>query len=249
MSYIKKRKPSTRATSPDEIVSKTDAALDWASQNSNLIIYLTAAVLFIVIISFGIIWVKGNREKTAEDAFYKALSVYNVQVAPGTEDPDESGRLRQPGEAELLKALEAFQDVYKNHRNSPQGEAARLYSANVLYRLGRYLDSIEIIEELLDDQSKLAHDINVQYLLARSFEASKSYDRAIGTYSLLMEMSGNDMKGVIMMDLARCLELQGDTDLAVDKYREVLSLYESSSLSIKAEKKLALLGVFPEELN
>jgi tetratricopeptide (TPR) repeat protein len=249
MSYIKKRKPSTKASSPDEIISQTDVALDWARQNSNLIIYLTAAVLFIVILTFGIIWVKGNREKAAEYAFYKALSVYNVQVAPGTEYPEDSGRIKQPGEAELLKALEAFQDVYKNHRNSPQGEASILYSANVLYRLERYLDSIELIEELLHDQSKLAHDIKAQYLLARCFEASKAYDRAIGAYSLMMETSSNDMKGVIMLDMARCFELKGDTDLAVEKYREVLSLYESSSVSIKAEKKLAFLGVFPEELN
>jgi predicted TPR repeat methyltransferase len=51
------------------------------------------------------------------------------------------------------------------------------------------------------------------------------------------------MKAVLGIDIARCQEISGNTEAAVNLYREILSENPYSNFGLRAEKKLATLGV------
>jgi tetratricopeptide (TPR) repeat protein len=104
------------------------------------------------------------------------------------------------------------------------------------------------VEELRTRNSELVREINGSYLLARSYEAMEEYNQAIGVYSQLRDRTAGEMNAVIGIDIARCHEISGNREAAVELYKEILSQYPETVHGLRAEKKLASLGVVEKEI-
>jgi len=240
MSYIKKRVPRKPGLTPQEIIADQKTLANWFTGNISLIIYASGTILFVLVITLGIVWMKGNKREAANSALSQAMAVYQTTVADlptGTDAERE----------DLEKALESLNKVASKYARAKQGQAASLFKANVLYRLGRYQESVATIEELDARNHELVSEINAFYLLARNYEALEDFKMAIESYQVAKERAHGDMSAVIDIDLARCNELSGDVETAISLYREVLSEYPDTIFATRAGKKLALLGVTDQE--
>ena len=240
MSYIKKRVPRKPGMTPQEIIADQRTLANWFTENVNLIVYASGAILFVLVITLGIVWMKGEKKEAANSALSSAMAMYQTTVAQIKEDSDT-------GTEKLELALESLNEVASEYASAPQGQTASLFKANVLYRLGRYQEAAATIEELDARNHELVSDINAFYLLARSYEAMEDFNMAIESYQVAKGRSLGDMSAVIDIDLARCHELSGDMETAISIYREILSEYPDTIFANRAEKKLATLGIMDQE--
>ncbi len=240
MSYIKKRVPRKPGMTPQEIIADQRTLANWFTENVNLIVYASGAILFVLVITLGIVWMKGEKKEAANSALSSAMAMYQTTVAQIKEDSDT-------GTEKLELALESLNEVASEYASAPQGQTASLFKANVLYRLGRYQEAAATIEELDARNHELVSDINAFYLLARSYEAMEDFNMAIESYQVAKGRSLGDMSAVIDIDLARCHELLGDMETAISIYREILSEYPDTIFANRAEKKLATLGIMDQE--
>jgi tetratricopeptide (TPR) repeat protein len=242
MSYIRKRKSGKLRTTPQEIIADEKTLMDWVSENVNTLIYSAGAILFILFVVFGVVWMKSEKRKAATEDLAGALGIYWSTMSGLPSENKESDNKK------LEEALETFTNIAERHKKTLQGQSASLYRANILYRLGLYQDAALAIEELESRDAHLVSDINARYLLAKSYEAMGEYEKAIAVYSQLRERAISDMRAVLSIDLARCSELKGDLKSAVSLYREVRAGYPDSTFALRAEKKLAMLGAIDREM-
>ena len=240
MSYIKKRVPRKPGMTPQEIIADQMTLANWFTENVNLIVYASGAILLVLVITLGIVWMKGEKKEAANSALSSAMAMYQTTVAQIKENSDT-------GTEKLELALESLNEVASEYASAPQGHTAALFKANVLYRLGRYQEAAATIEELDARNHELVNDINAFYLLARSYEAMEDFNMAIESYQVAKGRSLGDMSAVIDIDLARCHELSGDMEAAISIYREILSEYPDTIFANRAEKKLATLGIMDQE--
>ncbi len=243
MTYVKKRIPRKPSKEADEVLTVYQKGLDWAQDNINRIIYAGGAILFIAVISIGYMWVKSNKQEAASGALSSAMAVY--RQVNGNENPLERV---EPGKEKLAEALKAFEQVSSDYKGMKQGYEASLFAANIHFRLGNYDDASRIVEDLLANDPDFSSKLNVSYFLARILETKGEYTRAMEVYSGVLDRATADLRPVVLMDLARCYELAGDIDSAVEKYRTVLDEFEGTVYATKADVKLATLGISAEEL-
>jgi tetratricopeptide (TPR) repeat protein len=240
MSYIKKRVPRKPGMTPQEIIADQRTLANWFTENVNLIVYASGAILLVLVITLGLVWMKGEKKEAANSALSSAMAMYQTTVTKLEEDSDTRTE-------KLELALENLNEVASEYASDPQGQTASLFKANVLYRLGRYQEAAATIEELDARNHELVSDINAFYLLARSYEAMEDFKMAIESYQVAKKSSLGDMSAVIDIDLARCHELSGDMETAISIYREILSGYPDTIFANRAEKKLATFGIMDQE--
>lgn len=240
MSYIKKRVPRKPGMTPQEIIADQKTMANWLTDNLNKIIYASGSILLILVVVLGVVWMKGEKRESANNALSGAMAMYQttiVQLQENTENSTEK----------LELALEKLHEVASEYADTPQGQTASLFKANVLYRLGRYQEAAATIEELELRNQEFVSDINAYYLLARSYEANEDFKLAIESYQDAKRRALGDMRAVIDIDLARCHELLGDTDTAISIYTEIASEYPDTVFANRASKKLATLGIIEQE--
>jgi tetratricopeptide (TPR) repeat protein len=241
MSYIKKRVPRKPGMSPQEILADQKTMANWFTENVNMIVYAAGAIVLIIAVTFGVMWMKGEKREAANSALSNAMAMYQATVVQMDENSEASAE-------KLALALESLDEVATEYAGVPQGHTASLFKANVLYRLERYQESASTIEELDVRNHELVNDINAYYLLARSYEAMGDFKKAIEQYQRAKGRTHGDMNAVIDIDLARCNELSGDVDTAISIYKEILSGYPDTLFANRAQKKLATLGVTDQEM-
>jgi tetratricopeptide (TPR) repeat protein len=238
MSYIRKRIPKKKTSDPDELISYSQRLLDSAREHVNMIIYAGGAIVFVAVIAFGMMWMKGNREAAAQAALSNAVNLYNLSLQ--TEEPSEGEEIKDP---DLTMALESFQEVAAEYEGTSQGKAARFYTVNLLFRMGRLQEAAEAARSFIVMDPEFADRVNGGILLARILEATEQYPEAAEIYNRNVAKNQGDLKATLMMDAARCYELSGDRDRAVDLYRAVVKEFEETGFSVRADTKLAILGV------
>ena len=240
MSYIKKRVPRKPGQTPQEIVADQKSLSNWFTDNINLVVYTSGSILLVLVLFLGFTWMKTEKRDSANSALSGAMALYQTTIAALDEDAGKNSE-------QLEMALASLHEVATEYADAPQGHAASLFKANVLYRLGRYQEAAATIEELDARNHELVANINAFYLLARSYEAMGDYKSAIDSYLLAKDQTLGDMKAVIEIDLARCHELSGEKDTAISIYKEILSDFPDTVFSTRAQKKLATLGFIEQE--
>lgn len=236
MSYVKKRKPGKKKATPEELVSQQDVLQKWMRRNSNLLIYGTGAVLFIAIISFGLMYVKGSRASQASASLSEAMAIYSSGMAVA----DDQGQAAV--DPAVDQALAVFQETASQYDDLNQGRSAAVYAARILFEEERFEEAQETLENLATESPDFAERMNLGYLLAKIYEVLENYAQAAGEYSLILNRAEGNYRAVLMLDLARCYELQGDLDRARDYLERVAGDFPDTSYGIKAEKSLAVLG-------
>lgn len=241
MSYIRKRKSKKGGTIVQEIITDERTLSTWISEHLNTLIYAGGAILFVLFISLGFIWVKSHKEKVASEDMASALRFYWSTIANQPSDDAAADKIA------LEQVLQNFTQVHEEYGKKLQGQTAAVYRSRILYKLGRYEEAAALLEDMNGRSERFLSDINALYLLAKSYEASGNLEKAIAVYSRMRDDSVKEMSAVLAMDIARCSELTGDVQQAISLYREVLADYPDSVLAVKSGKKLVTLGVLTRE--
>ena len=241
MSYIKKRVRKIKTNDPDEFVSLYQQILDWAGENLKLVFFTGGAIILVTLLSFGLLWNRANRDMAASEALAGAVSVYQAQ-----ETGDQNSDTREAIEG-LKRSLKSFREISSSYPGTVQGNSATLYASNILVRIGSYDEAAASLEDLVAREPEFSGKLQVSYLLGRAYEAGGNFEKALSVYGGLLEGVGVEMRPGLMMDRARCFELGGDKEQAVETYRNVVQDFAESVFGLKARARLAVLGEAAEE--
>jgi tetratricopeptide (TPR) repeat protein len=241
MSYIRKRKSKKSGIIPQEIIADERSLSQWVHENAKKLIYGGGTILLILAISFGYVWVKARNARLAGEDLSSALRFYwSVMASIPTDDPGSDT-------VQLEQALANFTDVAGKHGKAVQGLTASLYRAGLLYHLGRYQETAQVLEELQSENPATFSDLNASLLLASSYEAQGDFEKAIGVYSSMRDHAVGDLKALLTVDIARCSELTGNIERTIALYRELETGFPGTIFAARAEKKLAILGAIDRE--
>lgn len=221
----------------DEVVSPSQRAMVWVTRNATPLTYLGGTLLFILLLILGFALVQGNRVTSANMALVDAVNLYQPLAQrsdAATGDTASPERLRE--------AMAAFREVAANYPSMPQGKAASLYTANILFVLGSYNEAAATVEELARLDGPFVSRFGGTYLLAKSYEGAKDYSKALVALSQVRDHAQGDFRGQVLLDMARCAQLSGDPARAEELYQKVKADFPADNpITQRAEKMLVLL--------
>ncbi len=224
---IKKRKKKKEIT--EERVFSVFETLQNYYENNRRFVHLLAilAVGLILVISFSIYYLK-NRTQKAYTLTYEGYKYY-YRLYDASSLPDDEA---------LKRALEKFQEAYKNR---PQARSL-YYIALIQMRKGRYDDALKNFKTLVKKFSREEEFLSLGlYNIAQIQLKQGNREAALKTLDELYSTAKGYFKDLALFESARILEETGKKEEAQRKYSLIVEKYPSSPFysiaSSKIEKK------------
>ena len=241
MSDLRKRRSKKAGIIPREIIADERTFRSWLSDHQTQLGYGFGAIILMLVIIGGYLWIQGRNVRAANEDLAAALRFHWTPVQAGF--PEELPR----DPIKLEQALASFQDVAQRHENTTQGLTASYCQAGVLFDLGRYAQAVPLLENIRDADETLFFNLNAPLLLARCHEAHGDYGKAVESLNEVKERSSEDLEALLLMDIARCSRLMGDSDRAISLYNELLERFPDTDFAFRAGKIRATLGASDRE--
>jgi predicted negative regulator of RcsB-dependent stress response len=217
---------------PDEFLTLTQRAIQWAQNNTRLIIVVVCAAVVVVGAWVGISSYLEHRRVQAAEALAAAFADYALSV---------DGRAKPQQEKEAVSRL---QKVAEQYGATPAGIQARLALGSLLVQQGSYARAREVLSAL-SEEPDLPPEIAalVWQALGQALEGEKKYSQAAEAYGQAVRLAGPNLALMFRLDQARALAAAGDKDQAARLYRGILEKYPSRPEARTARERLAALGL------
>jgi len=197
---------------PDEFLTFSERAVEWAQHNYRVIIAVVAAAILVVAGVVGAGAYLDYREQEAARALNQTFADYQAAVE-GTAD-----------KSELEAADQKLKKVVEDYGSTPAGVQARLALGDLLLEKGRYEEAEPVMAGLAEEKELPAELMALAWHgLGVSREGQKKYAEAGKAYGRAMELAGPTLGLTYTMDQARSLEAAGDKAGAVALYRRIIA--------------------------
>ena len=219
--------------SPDEFLTFSNKAWDWAKQRPKTVVGIGAGfvALLLIVVLFQV--VTAGRRNSAQHLFNQGY--YSFEAS------------KQQNDAKRRKASKMFfMTLVADYESEPQAGVGMLFLAQIARADNKPLEAIKWLERFLArDDTGDAFKGPARLALASAYEAAGKLDRAKGIYSRL---KARPYQAMGLMRRARILEREGKLSEAVKLYREVadkfpkfmlrdFARHKASTLSIKLKRK------------
>jgi hypothetical protein len=209
---------------PDEFVSLSRGAIDWATNNMQTVQIGVAVVVALVLLVAGIRWYLQSRDAASARHFYGASELFKrEQWAP---------------------AEEAFAALAKNYGGTPYGTLAKLYAGRSALSAGHPADAIPFLKEFVEAAPSPALEQIGRVTLAHALAATKDTAGAKEQLSRAVELDG-PLRPEATIELARIEESAGNKDKAIELYKKYLTDDPSGVAADLARLRLVALGATP----
>ena len=184
----------------------------WARRNLAKVI---AAAVLVLGAAATVLWFYAARQ-TAEAAALALLHEITKEAELARDKPE--------GQAEAVqKVIERCALLVKEHPDSPAVPPALLDVAQLLAGTGRGQEAVPYFRRVIESagsESPLAS--LARRGIAEALEEAKQTREAIAEYRVLLQGQEGLARAQTSWDLGRCYQALGETDLAVDFYREAV---------------------------
>lgn len=210
---------------PDEFITLTGRAVDWARANQRLVTAAGGAVLAVVLLAGAWSWIRQARQARAARQFYAASELFR----------------REQWDA----AEKDFAEIAGSLGRTPYGRLAGAYAGRAALRAGRSADAATYLEDYLRDP---APDVAVEQLarisLAAALEAQGNVEGARSSLERALALAG-PARGEATLELARVEEAAGAKEKALELYQRYLSDQPDGVARDLARARLVALGGTP----
>ncbi len=215
---------------PDEFLTRSERAWDWAEEHVWEIAGAVAAVAVLFLLAQGVVYWLRQRAEEPKIAMAEALEIMKKPVMEGQEEiiPGiDAGFMSEDEKYEA--AVHAFGVVIKEHPETVQSRLAFFYLGRAYENLGRYDEAISSYQSFLDTEiadrkSSLNHSAILG--VGRSLYSLGKYDEALEKFELIIE-SDSAFKPEAMNYAARCYKEKNELEKAAvmlkrlkDEYRD-----------------------------
>lgn len=220
---------------PDEFLSWSEQAWDWASQN---VYYLLGGIAAFLVLFIGIQLVVSMVQKGSNKPagmLGDALEIMRAPVIPADQAPPFGLPRYYNSEAERLDAVaKAMSELNNKYGSSPEGQIALLYMGETWERMRDYPKAAEYYQKFL--ATKVASEKAYLKLggtlgLGRCLYEQKKFDEALAKFEEVIQANA-EFKDTAMIAAARTWVAKGDqakADEILAKAREEFPGSEATS--------------------
>jgi TolA-binding protein len=206
---------------------------------------ITLIVLVVILagaIGYGSWTVYHDRQTiTANTALDSAMKAYNGRIG-GTPAPQDPSDVSYTDEAARANdALNKFNVVAKNYRNTGPGKQARYYAALCLEDLDRHNQALEELKKLTDGSDKELATM-AQYQMAVIYARTGKPDDAVKIFRQVADKHSVFVpRPLALLELANVLR-QTNPKEATNVYQQIKKEFPDSTISEQADRGLDLLA-------
>lgn len=222
----------------DKFVDEVGSLTTRAKENQRLLVAITAAVVILAVIGYGIYFYGSTREQKAQAALGDAITAIDSPlIQPGSPSPDAKYKTDQ----ERTTAAEAmFRDVQKNYSGTKAADVANIYLARIDASKGDVTDARRLLSNFISDhpkhllvgaaryslyQLRIANGEAPQVTIELNAELAKTTDQVLPPDTLLSL-------------LAQAYDAQGNSEKSKDTLRRIATQYPDSPYAIDAQRRV-----------
>ncbi len=219
---------------PDEFLTLSDKAIQWARANMRTLIIVVSALVLAVVCALGIQAYLRYRTAQGANALAQVFPMYQRAV------------LGQASKQEMAGAMQGLAQVVEKYGATPSGMQARLALAGLQYSTGQYAEAELNFAELAEDPGTPAQLLPLALRgLGQSLAAQKKYPQAAQAIRRAIEAAGPQTAILLKLDLGLVLEAAGDKKAAIATYRELLKASPDGAAAKEATNRLVAMGIDP----
>jgi tetratricopeptide (TPR) repeat protein len=226
-------------TAEDAFVEEGHKAVEWVEKHGRQILLGAAAVL---VLTSGVLIAQRSSRRSASDVTAKLTQA--VDDYREATDLQKAMTSTVPGalDADMEKALPAFDALIKEHGEAGAGVIARLYAGDLHRRLGQHEKAEALFKEYLD-KTKADDPLRFLALEGAGYAAEEQgkTDVALGYFKQITELPSGFYKDYGLKHVARMHELKGDSAAALEAYKKIVSDVPDSKLREFADERIAAL--------
>lgn len=225
----------------DEIREKFADAIRSVSLHGREVLYIIGVVIAVGLIAFGWFYYERKQQEESQNMLGIAIEKFQAPVGPAPADP--SGQKQKYNykteEEKYTDALKSFEQIVKQHGNTPAADMARYQAGICAFYLKNYKKAEEYLlqagkvsdRNVLYFQSRIAL-ANLYNLTGRSADATRVLDEAIRKDKDLVPPE------YLMFQSAETLAKAGKTKEAITTFQKILDQYKDSPVSYQAQARL-----------
>lgn len=206
---------------PDEFVTLTARAIEYAQTHQRTVVSLGIAVLAVILGGVALSSFRQTQWQQANTNLARAIALYN--------------------ENKLPEAIRAFEEL-AGQGNAPAtfAEVARIYTAQAYLRQGEYARAIAGFEAA---QGGVGGFLGQRIAVSRgyAYEGNQQFPQAASAFGEAAAMAG-PYTAIAVLGEGRNAESAGDTARALAAYKKLLSEYPDAPERALAESRIAALG-------
>ena len=226
MSETKKlRRKDLHLKEPDEFVTTTGRAVEWARGNQSTVTAATAALAALLLALAGWQWLRQSRIERSTQEFYAASELFR------REQWDAAGK--------------SFEELASGLPGTPYGQVARLYAGRAALRAGKAGDAASMLQAFLASPlSDPALEQLARVNLATALSQQGQNEQALAEATKAVEASGPAL-GEALITLSRVQEAMGSKDKAIETLLRYLKDEPEGTVRDYARTRILALGGTP----
>ena len=221
-----------RLKEPDEFITLTQRAFLFVGGHLKQLAIGGGIVLALAVALFLFQMWKNKQQDESDRRLAVAVEAYQRTASS----------FREVAPAEYKEALEKFEDVAANFSGTSSGRLALLYTGNIHLKTGDFEKAIKAYETFLEKEGneRIYRSLALEGL-GYAYEGKKDFEKALGAYQKMTEVSEGPQTGSGYFNMARCYEKLGKNEEALKNYRAFLKLSPKSQMANGALRKISVL--------
>jgi len=228
----------------DKFVDEVGSLTTRARENQRLLYTITAVVVALALIGYGIYFYGSTREQKAQAALGNAITAIDSPlIQPGNPNPSPDSKYKT--DQERTAAAEAmFRDVQKNYSGTKAADVANIYLARIDASKGDVATARKLLSDFISDhprhllvgaaryslyQLRIANGEAPQVTIELNAELAKTTDQALPADALLAL-------------LAQSYDAQGNSKKSKETYRRIATQFPDSPYAMDAQRRSGPAG-------
>lgn len=224
----------------DKFVDEVGSLTTRAKENQRLLVTITAVVVALALIGYGVYFYGSNREQKAQAALGDAITAIDSPlIQPGT--PNQNPDAKYKTDQERTAAADTmFHDVQKNYSGTKAADVANIYLARIAASKGDVATARKLLSDFISDhpkhllvgaaryslyQLRIANGEAPQVTIELNAELAKTTDQALPPDTLLSL-------------LAQSYDAQGNSEKSKETYRRIATQFPDSPYAIDAQRRV-----------
>jgi TolA-binding protein len=224
----------------DKFVDEVGSLTTRAKENQRLLVTVTAAVVVLALIGYGIYFYRSNREQKGQEALASAIeTIDSPLIQAGTPNP----LAKFTTEKERTDRSETlFKDVQKNYSGTNAADVANIYLARISASRNDVTTARKLLSDFISDhpkhllvgaaryslyQIRIGNGEAPQIVIELNAELAKTADQG--------QMLPPD---TLLALLAQAYDAQGNSEKSKETYRRIATQFPDSPYAIDAQRRV-----------
>jgi TolA-binding protein len=225
----------------DKFVDEIGALSIRARDNQRLLYGITAAIVALAVIGYGIYFYRATQEEKAKDALAQAIETMESPLMPAAGQPPVPNAKFKTEAERTAKAETMFKDVDAKFSGTTSADIAGVYLARILTGRGDYANARKYLERFVKNQPE--HTVAVGEARYSLYQLRIENGEAPQVITELQQEIGKRDDAVLPADtllvlLAHAYDSQGDGQKSRDTYRRITVEFPDSPYALESQRRV-----------